>query len=54
MRNDPIFKFVAVIVVAGVLIALLAPGQSSTSPATATVAAAATVAQPAHVTDGAQ
>jgi hypothetical protein len=28
MRNDPIFKFVAAIVVAGVLIALISPNHS--------------------------
>ena len=48
MKNDPIFKFVAVIVIAGVLIAFTNPNQSA---ATANVAAKSVDTK---VVDGAQ
>jgi hypothetical protein len=46
MRNDPIFKIVAAIVVAGVLIAIVSPAHSVASTSTAKPAA--------HVTGEAQ
>lgn len=53
MRNDPFFKFVALIVVAGVLIAIAAPNQpAATSGPAATTASAQPL--PARVIDGAQ
>jgi hypothetical protein len=49
MKNDPIFKFVAAIVIAGVLIAIAAPNHPAT--ATATVVAKSLAAKEV---DGAQ
>lgn len=51
MKNDPLFKFVAAIVVAGVLIALVGPSRTSQN-AVATVAASQFSATP--IVDGAQ
>jgi hypothetical protein len=48
MKNDPIFKFVAVIVIAGVLIAIAAPNRPAAP--TATVAKSMTTKE----VDGAQ
>lgn len=49
MKNDPIFKFVAAIVIAGVLIAIAAPNRPAAPTATLAAKSADT-----KVIDGAQ
>jgi hypothetical protein len=50
MRNDPFFKFVALIVIVGVVIALVAPNQPAAKATHATITASAQPL-PAHGVD---
>jgi hypothetical protein len=53
MRNDPFFKFVAVIIIAGVLLSFVSPKQPAATGSSPTTTAAAQPL-PARVVDGAQ